>query len=98
MSSACIKSALAIFVHCYDALTSYCFQAYGFSVSRLFNLLMDMRDQYGEILLKRWAYKFREIFNEDNYTEMCIETERDSQSILRSFPYEGMDNLLLAYT
>ena len=51
---------------------------------------MDMRDQYGEILLKRWAVKFKEVFDEDNYTEMHIESEIESQAILSSFPYEGL--------
>lgn len=65
------------------------FQAYGFAVNQLFSLLMDMRDQYGEILLKGWAKKFNQIFDEDNYTAMLIETEVESHALLAAFPYEG---------
>ena len=50
---------------------------------------MNMRDQYGEILLKRWAVKFNEIFDEDNYTGMQIDSEVESQALLASFPYDG---------
>ncbi|KAG7253000.1 hypothetical protein CRUP_020827, partial [Coryphaenoides rupestris] len=34
-------------------------QGYGFPVSQLFDLLLEMRDQYREILLKKWTHTFR---------------------------------------
>lgn len=34
-------------------------QGYGFPVSQLFDMLLEMREQYGEILLKRWNVTFR---------------------------------------
>lgn len=34
-------------------------QGYGFPVSQLFDMLLEMREQYGEILLKRWNITFR---------------------------------------
>lgn len=34
-------------------------QGYGFPVSQLFDMLLEMREQYGEILLKRWNISFR---------------------------------------
>lgn len=36
-----------------------CVQGYGFPVSRLFDLLFEVRDQYNETLLKKWALVFR---------------------------------------
>lgn len=35
------------------------FQAYGFPVSQLFDLLLEIQDQYRETLLKKWAGAFR---------------------------------------
>lgn len=34
-------------------------QGYGFPVSQLFDMLLEMREQYGEILLKKWNITFR---------------------------------------
>lgn len=34
-------------------------QGYGFLVSRLFDLLFEVRDQYNETLLKKWSLVFR---------------------------------------
>lgn len=48
-----------------------------------------MRDQYGEILLKHWSQRFSDVFSEDNYTPMLVESESDAQRLLTSFPYEG---------
>uniref|UniRef100_A0A8C1TAH4 Exocyst complex component n=1 Tax=Cyprinus carpio TaxID=7962 RepID=A0A8C1TAH4_CYPCA len=33
-------------------------QGYGFPVNQLFDMLLEMRDQYGEILLKKWNQSF----------------------------------------
>ncbi|ETE73756.1 Exocyst complex component 6, partial [Ophiophagus hannah] len=38
-------------------------QGYGFPVNRLFDLLFEIRDQYNETLLKKWAILFRLTIN-----------------------------------
>ncbi|MED6237603.1 Exocyst complex component 6, partial [Ataeniobius toweri] len=43
-----------LIVICADTL-----QGYGFPVNRLFDLLFEVRDQYNETLLKKWAVVFR---------------------------------------
>lgn len=35
------------------------FQVYGFPVNQLFDMLLEIRDQYSETLLKKWAGIFR---------------------------------------
>ncbi|CAB1344045.1 unnamed protein product, partial [Coregonus sp. 'balchen'] len=52
-------------------------QGYGFPVNRLFDLLFEIRDQYNETLLKKWALVFREIFELDNYSPIPVETEEE---------------------
>lgn len=46
-----------------DSLCLFCvavvLQGYGFLVSRLFDLLFEVRDQYNETLLKKWSLVFR---------------------------------------
>uniref|UniRef100_F6R906 Exocyst complex subunit EXOC6/Sec15 C-terminal domain-containing protein n=2 Tax=Ciona intestinalis TaxID=7719 RepID=F6R906_CIOIN len=55
---------------------------------------MEMRDSYGEILLKHWSKKFSDIFDEDNYTAMVLEDNGEVQALFETFPYEspGFEN------
>lgn len=49
-------------------------QGYGFLVSRLFDLLFEVRDQYNETLLKKWSLVFRSavvIFTCDPLHNLC---------------------------
>ncbi|KAK7919507.1 hypothetical protein WMY93_010791 [Mugilogobius chulae] len=62
-------------------------QGYGFPVTRLFDLLFEVRDQYNETLLKKWALVFREIFELDNYSPIPVETEEEYKSVVSRFPF-----------
>ncbi|XP_041937897.1 exocyst complex component 6 isoform X7 [Alosa alosa] len=62
-------------------------QGYGFTVNRLFDLLFEIRDQYNETLLKKWALVFREIFEQDNYSPIPVETEEEYKSVISRFPF-----------
>ncbi|CAB1351908.1 unnamed protein product, partial [Coregonus sp. 'balchen'] len=41
---------------------------YGFPVSQLFDMMLEMREQYGEILLKKWNLTFRQVLDQDNFS------------------------------
>ncbi|CAL1600211.1 unnamed protein product [Knipowitschia caucasica] len=62
-------------------------QGYGFPVTRMFDLLFEVRDQYNETLLKKWALVFREIFELDNYSPIPVETEEEYKSVISRFPF-----------
>uniref|UniRef100_A0A6Q2X167 Exocyst complex component n=1 Tax=Esox lucius TaxID=8010 RepID=A0A6Q2X167_ESOLU len=64
---------------------------YGFPVNRLFDLLFEIRDQYNETLLKKWALVFREIFDLDNYSPIPVETEEDYRSVISRFPFHDVE-------
>ncbi|KAJ8013654.1 hypothetical protein DPEC_G00032050 [Dallia pectoralis] len=66
-------------------------QGYGFPVNRLFDLLFEIRDQYNETLLKKWALVFREIFDLDNYSPVPVETEEDYRSVISRFPFHDAE-------
>ncbi|KAJ3585517.1 hypothetical protein NHX12_014236 [Muraenolepis orangiensis] len=63
-------------------------QGYGFPVSQLFELLLEMRDQYGEILLKKWTHTFRQILDQDNYSPIPVETEQEYKHYTSQFPLQ----------
>jgi len=75
-----IKNSIVIFA---DTL-----KAYGFTVDRLFSLLMEMRDTYGEMMLNLWQERFSNVFSEDNYTPIYLETIDDVDDCLLGFPCE----------
>ncbi|XP_039607862.1 exocyst complex component 6B isoform X3 [Polypterus senegalus] len=66
-------------------------QGYGFPVNQLFDLLLEIRDQYNEILLKQWALVFREILEHDNYSPIPIADEAGYRQILGQFPFQDAE-------
>ncbi|XP_051529691.1 exocyst complex component 6-like isoform X2 [Myxocyprinus asiaticus] len=66
-------------------------QGYGFPVNRLFDLLFEVRDQYNETLLKKWALVFREIFEQDNYSPIPVDTEEDYKAVVSRFPFHDAE-------
>nr|XP_060497996.1 exocyst complex component 6 isoform X3 [Panthera onca] len=66
-------------------------QGYGFPVNRLFDLLFEIRDQYNETLLKKWAGVFRDIFEEDNYSPIPIVNEEEYKVVISKFPFQDPD-------
>ncbi|XP_037402559.1 exocyst complex component 6B isoform X2 [Pygocentrus nattereri] len=61
---------------------------YGFPVNQLFDMLLEMRDQYGEILLKKWNQSFRQIIDQDNYSPIPVATEEEYRRITGQFPFQ----------
>ncbi|KAM9618773.1 exocyst complex component 6 isoform 5-T5 [Trichechus inunguis] len=66
-------------------------QGYGFPVNRLFDLLFEIRDQYNETLLKKWAGVFRDIFEEDNYSPIPVVSEEEYKIVISKFPFQDPD-------
>ncbi|XP_058043850.1 exocyst complex component 6 isoform X2 [Ahaetulla prasina] len=63
-------------------------QGYGFPVNRLFDLLFEIRDQYNETLLKKWATLFRDIFEADNYSPIPVSNEEEYKLVISKFPFQ----------
>uniref|UniRef100_A0AAX7V3C9 Exocyst complex component n=1 Tax=Astatotilapia calliptera TaxID=8154 RepID=A0AAX7V3C9_ASTCA len=64
---------------------------FGFPVNRLFDLLFEVRDQYNETLLKKWALVFRWIFELDNYSPIPVETEEEYKLVVSRFPFHDAE-------
>ncbi|XP_037116146.1 exocyst complex component 6B isoform X1 [Syngnathus acus] len=63
-------------------------QGYGFPVSQLFDMLLEMREQYGEILLKRWNVTFRQVLDQDNFSPIPVSTEQEYRHYTSQFPLQ----------
>ncbi|KAM4536648.1 exocyst complex component 6B isoform 1-T1 [Odontesthes bonariensis] len=63
-------------------------QGFGFPVSQLFDMLLEIREQYGEILLKRWNITFRQVLDQDNYSPIPVSTEQEYRQYTSQFPLQ----------
>nr|XP_061810642.1 exocyst complex component 6B-like isoform X4 [Nerophis lumbriciformis] len=63
-------------------------QGYGFPVSQLFDMLLEMREQYGEILLKKWNLTFRQVLDQDNFSPIPVSTEQEYRHYMSQFPLQ----------
>uniref|UniRef100_A0A671NK95 Exocyst complex component n=1 Tax=Sinocyclocheilus anshuiensis TaxID=1608454 RepID=A0A671NK95_9TELE len=68
--------------------TLFLWPGYGFPVNQLFDMLLEMRDQYGEILLKKWNQSFRQILDQDNYSPIPVASPEEYQRIEGQFPFQ----------
>uniref|UniRef100_A0A8C9SEX4 Exocyst complex component n=1 Tax=Scleropages formosus TaxID=113540 RepID=A0A8C9SEX4_SCLFO len=70
---------------------------YGFLVNQLFDMLLEMREQYGEILLKKWSGTFRQILDQDNYSPIPVSMEEEYRCIVGQFPFQDPELEKLPY-
>ncbi|XP_032729544.1 exocyst complex component 6B isoform X3 [Lontra canadensis] len=66
-------------------------QVYGFPVNQLFDMLLEIRDQYSETLLKKWAGIFRNILDSDNYSPIPITSEDMYKKVVGQFPFQDTE-------
>ncbi|XP_053200368.1 exocyst complex component 6B-like [Panonychus citri] len=85
-SSYCTDEVLMLQIKQIIILFSQTLQSYGYTVNPLFNLLIEIRDQYNEILMKQWCSIFRSIFDSDNYP-LQVNSSIQLSEILADFPY-----------
>lgn len=56
-------------------------------MSPFYDLLLEVRDQYTEILMQKWVQIFTDIFEEDDYTAILVRDEEEYFYIVKKFPY-----------
>nr|XP_036883086.1 exocyst complex component 6B isoform X5 [Manis javanica] len=66
-------------------------QVYGFPVNQLFDMLLEIRDQYSETLLKKWASIFRNILDSDNYSPIPVTSEEMYKKVVGQFPFQDIE-------
>uniref|UniRef100_A0A8C0XJ51 Exocyst complex component n=1 Tax=Castor canadensis TaxID=51338 RepID=A0A8C0XJ51_CASCN len=66
-------------------------QVYGFPVNQLFDMLLEIRDQYSETLLKKWAGIFRNILDSDNYSPIPVTCEEMYKKVVGQFPFQDTE-------
>ncbi|KAJ1078413.1 hypothetical protein K5549_020637, partial [Capra hircus] len=64
---------------------------YGFPVNQLFDMLLEIRDQYSETLLKKWSGIFRSILDSDNYSPIPVTSEEMYKKVIGQFPFQDTE-------
>ena len=78
-----VKEFLVLFCH---TLTEY-----GFGVSRLYDLLLDLRERYNTVLMQEWAVYFTNHFVQDNYQPIVVQNEDEYMAIQAMYPFREID-------
>ncbi|XP_047735837.1 exocyst complex component 6B isoform X1 [Hyalella azteca] len=62
-------------------------QSYGYPVTCIHELLLEIKDHYNEVLMSTWLQLFREIFEDDNYHPIKVSDLGEYNNITVVFPY-----------
>ncbi|XP_047469838.1 exocyst complex component 6B-like isoform X2 [Penaeus chinensis] len=89
-SSYCTDTHLMLNIKNLIMLFAHTLQNYGYTVNPLHELLLEVKDHYNEVLMQKWVQVFREIFDEDNYHPIQVETPEEYHRITEVFPYHDL--------
>lgn len=64
-------------------------KTYGYTVNQLWDLLLEMRDHYNEVLLQRWVNEFREILDNGDFLPLEVHDKQAYNIILKRFPFHS---------
>ncbi|XP_071311867.1 exocyst complex component 6B isoform X1 [Agelaius tricolor] len=90
-SSYCSDPSLVLDLKNLIVLFADTLQGYGFPVNQLFDMLLEIQDQYSETLLKKWAGVFRNILDSDNYSPILVSNEEVYRKIVGQFPFQDAE-------
>ncbi|XP_051473290.1 exocyst complex component 6B isoform X4 [Apus apus] len=90
-SSYCSDPSLVLDLKNLIVLFADTLQGYGFPVNQLFDMLLEIQDQYSETLLKKWSGVFRNILDSDNYSPIPVTNEEVYKKIVGQFPFQDTE-------
>lgn len=94
-SSSCTDPNILLRIKNLIMLSITTLKTYGYTVTQLWDLLLEMRDHYNEVLLQRWVNEFREILDKGDFLPLEVETQEEYDSVLERFPFHSdqLENL-----
>lgn len=88
-SSSCTDPNILLRIKNLIMLSITTLKNYGYTVSQLWDLLLEMRDHYNEVLLQRWVNEFREILDRSDFLPLEAHTQEDYDAVLERFPFHS---------
>lgn len=93
-SSSCTDPNILLRIKNLIMLSITTLKTHGYTVTQLWDLLLEMRDHYNEVLLQRWVYEFREILDNGDFKPLEVHSQDEFDDVVARFPFhsETLDN------
>lgn len=88
-SSSCTDPNILLRIKNLIMLSITTLKTHGYPVTQLWELLLEMRDHYNEVLLQRWVNVFREILDRCDFQPLQVDTAEEFESVVDRFPFHS---------
>uniref|UniRef100_A0A6M2DPL4 Exocyst complex component n=1 Tax=Xenopsylla cheopis TaxID=163159 RepID=A0A6M2DPL4_XENCH len=89
----CTDSTLMLNIKNLIILASNTLRTYGYVLTPVNDLLLEMRDHYNEVLMQQWVHIFRNILEKGDFLPMQANNQEEFNEVVAAFPfdYESME-------
>lgn len=88
-SSSCTDPNVLLRIKNLIMLSITTLKIYGYTVTQLWDLLLEMRDHYNEVLLQRWVNEFRDVLDKGDFLQLQVNNEEEYNAIHDRFPFHS---------
>lgn len=88
-SSSCTDPNILLRIKNLIMLSITTLKYHGYTVTQLFDFLLELRDHYNEVLLQRWVIEFRDILTKCDFLPLETNTSEEYESVLDRFPFHS---------
>lgn len=88
-SSSCTDPNILLKIKNLIMLSITTLKTYGYTVTQLWDLLLEMRDHYNEVLLQRWVNEFREILDKGDFLPLEVSDKESYDAVVEIFPFHS---------
>ena len=88
-SSSCTDPNILLRIKNLIMLSVTTLKTHGYTVTQLWDLLLEMRDHYNEVLLQRWVSVFREVLDKCDFQPLVVATQEEYEAVVERFPFHS---------
>jgi len=88
-SSSCTDPNILLRIKNLIMLSITSLKYHGYTVTLLFDFLLELRDHYNEVLLQRWVIEFRDILDKCDFLPLEATSQEEYDSVLDRFPFHS---------
>lgn len=88
-SSSCTDPNILLRIKNLIMLSITTLKYHGYTVTQLFDFLLELRDHYNEVLLQRWVIEFRDILSGSDFLPLEATIQEEYESVLERFPFHS---------
>lgn len=88
-SSSCTDPNILLRIKNLIMLSITTLKFHGYTVTQLFDFLLELRDHYNEVLLQRWVIEFRQILDKCDFLPLETNSPEEYESVLERFPFHS---------